>query len=91
MKVCSQNAATCEVGRLERRQLKNAAGVVRLRIPDGFCPPFQCQSGIIANSTMHHTNAMTTHVFSARCAGFHQLPFGESSPVCVSMCMSLCL
>ena len=27
-------------------------------MPEGFCPPFQCQSGIIAKSTMHHAKAI---------------------------------
>ncbi len=36
---------------------------------------------------MHQAKAMATQAFSALCAGFHQMPFGESSPVCVSRCM----
>ena len=64
-----------------------AVGVVRRRMPDGFCPPFQCQRGIIAKSTMHQTNAMATQIFSALCAGFHQMPNGASSPVCVLVCI----
>src|SRR3954447_1239128 len=66
-----------------------ALGVVRRRIPDGFCPPFQCQSGIMAKSTMHQAKAIVTHTFSALCAGFHQIPFGHSRPVCVSRCMAV--
>jgi hypothetical protein len=45
-------------------RVPNACGVVRLRMPDGFCPPFQCQSGIMAKSTMHQTKAMVTQSFS---------------------------
>ena len=56
-------------------------------MPDGFCPPFQCQSGIIAKSTMHHAKATPTQTFSDLCAGFHQMPGGDSSPVCVSVCI----
>src|SRR5262245_51727344 len=64
-----------------------ACVVVRARMPDGFCPPFQCQSGIMAKSTMHQTKAMPTHTFSDLCAGFHQPTCGDSRPVCVLMCM----
>ena len=66
---------------------QNTSGVVRLRTPAGFCPPLQCQSGIIANRTMHQTNAIATQTFSALCAGFHQFPCGASSPVCVLGCI----
>jgi hypothetical protein len=42
----------------------------------------------MAKSTMHHPKAMATHIFSLRCAGFHQMPRGLSSPVWVSVCMA---
>ena len=58
----------------------NACGVVRVRMPDGFCPPFQCQSGIIAKSTMHQAKAMPTQTFSDLCAGFHQMPWRGFEP-----------
>src|SRR5688572_30424298 len=54
-------------------------------MPAGFCPPLKCQSGIMANSTMHQPKAMPTHMRSAGCARFHQMPFGDSIPVWVSM------
>src|SRR5688572_7361015 len=68
-------------------RVPNACGVVRLRMPEGFCPPFQCQRGIMAKSTMHQPKAMPTHSLSVRWAGVHHSPCGESRPVCVSMCM----
>ena len=49
-------------------------------MPDGFWPPFQCQSGIIAKSTMHQAKAIATQIFSALCAGFHQTPLGRVEP-----------
>src|SRR5512139_2427060 len=56
-------------------------------MPDGFCPPFQCHSGIIANSTMHQPKAIATQTFSALCAGFHQTPGTGSRPVCTLVSM----
>src|SRR6266542_6292204 len=50
-------------------------------MPDGFCSPFRCHRGIMANSTMHQPNAIPTHSFSARPAGFHQMPLGDWNPV----------
>ena len=49
--------------------IMKASRLTRLRMPDGFCPPFQCQSGIIANSTMHQANAMPIQSRTARAGG----------------------
>ena len=63
---------------------RNASGSTLARIPEGFWPPFQCHSGIMAKSTMHQAKARTTHTFSSLCAGFHHTPRGDSTPVCIS-------
>src|SRR6185503_271408 len=46
-------------------------------MPAGFCSPFTCHNGIIANRTMHQAKAIATQNFSDRWAGFHQMPGGD--------------
>jgi hypothetical protein len=38
----------------------------------------------MANRIMHQTNATVTQTFSALPTGFHQIPFGETNPVCMT-------
>src|SRR5512134_2538654 len=52
-------------------------------MPAGFWPPLKCQSGIMANSTMHQANAIPTQTRSPGWAGFHQTPLGETMAECM--------
>ena len=81
----SQNLASINLHRragFEDVGVMKAAGSVRPRMPEGFCPPFRCHSGIMADRTMHHANAIFTHIRSALWAGFHQMPCGATMAVC---------
>ncbi len=64
----------------------NSAGLTLARMPDGFWPPLKCHSGIIANSTRHQMNAMTTQRFSCLPAGTHHVPAGDTIAECASLC-----